>query len=189
MTSDESDQRGGEQRDDRLTAIERRLAALEARVGQARPVATAAGAADAAAGGAAEEGDTFWALDGLRARYPEDGGVLFTGSVTLPTGGEVQWQHGTLTADVLDPDWADHADTIAALGHPVRLRLLQRALRAPATAHELTEVDGVGSSGQVYHHLRQLTAAGWLRAVGGGRHEIPAARIVPLLVVLAAVAP
>ena len=72
----------------------------------------------------------------------------------------------------------------AALGHPVRLRLLQQVLTGASTVHELTQIDGVGTSGQVYHHLRQLTSAGWLHAVGGGRHEVPVARVVPLLVLL-----
>lgn len=175
----------------RLDAIERRLAALE----DARGTGTADTAP--ADGG---NSDTFWALDGLRARYPEGGGIVYAGSVRLPEyaaaddgegatrgGGEVRWQEGELTADLLEPDWAQHADALAALGHPVRLRLLQGVLHGMTTAQELTATEGVGSSGQVYHHLHQLTAAGWLRAVGGGRHEIPAARIVPLLVVLRAV--
>ncbi|WP_435827490.1 hypothetical protein [Actinoplanes philippinensis] len=42
----------------------------------------------------------------------------------------------------------------------------------------------MGTSGQVYHHLRQLVAAGWLHTIGGGRHEVPAARVIPLLSLL-----
>ncbi len=50
----------------------------------------------------------------------------------------------------------------------------------------LVGIDGFGTSGQLYHHLRQLVAAGWLRTAGRGRYEVPPARVVPLLVVLAA---
>ena len=53
------------------------------------------------------------------------------------------------------------------------------------TAAELAGVDGVGTSGQIYHHLRQLAAVGWLHTAGQGRFEVPAARVVPLLVALA----
>src|SRR5690606_18106539 len=85
--------------------------------------------------------------------------------------------------DLLGADWTEEADVLVALGHPVRLRLLQRVLGGATTVAELVDTDGVGTSGQVYHHLRQLTAAGWLRALGGGRYEVPVARVVPLLAV------
>lgn len=166
--------------DDRLSALEERLAALEALVERAIE-----GRSRDAPSPPVNVDETFWALEGLRARYG-DGGVLYTGSVRLPTGGEVRWQRGTLTPDVLESDWAARAETLAALGHPVRLRLLHHVLHGATTAHELTDTDGVGSSGQVYHHLRQLVATGWLRSIGGGRHEVPAARVVPLLVILEA---
>ena len=73
----------------------------------------------------------------------------------------------------------------AALGHTLRLRLLREILGGRRTATELAGLDEVGTSGQIYHHLRQLTAAGWLRQAGRGRYEIPAGRVVPLLVALA----
>ncbi|MEI2647681.1 MAG: hypothetical protein V9G15_01380 [Dermatophilaceae bacterium] len=54
-------------------------------------------------------------------------------------------------------------------------------LRGHTTARELADLEDVGTTGQVYHHLRQLVSAGWLRARTGGRHEVPAERLVPLL--------
>lgn len=47
----------------------------------------------------------------------------------------------------------------------------------------LGEIEGTGTSGQVYHHLRQLVATGWLRA-RGARYEVPAERVVPLLAIV-----
>ncbi|MFF3019595.1 ArsR/SmtB family transcription factor [Streptomyces sp. NPDC057939] len=166
--------------DDRVAALERRLAALEAR-GDARPEP-------------APTGGDFWALEGWKARLAEAGdaagagGVLFTGAVTLPTGERYEWQQAAVTEDVLDPgaEAGRTADSLAALGNPVRLRLLREILAGRRTAAELTALDGVGTSGQVYHHLRQLTAAGWLHTTGRGRHEVPAGRVVPLLVLLSA---
>jgi hypothetical protein len=38
----------------------------------------------------------------------------------------------------------------------------------------------------VYHHLRQLTSAGWLRSAARGRYVVPPERVVPLLTVVAA---
>ena len=160
---------------DRLAALERRVADLEALL--QRPAGPDANAVTPAS-------EVFWALEGLRARVQEPGAVLLTGHVRLPDGRHAHWQQAAATGDLLGGDWAESADGLAALGHPVRLRLLQQVLTGASTVHELTQIDGVGTSGQVYHHLRQLTSAGWLHAVGGGRHEVPVARVLPLLVLL-----
>lgn len=115
--------------------------------------------------------------------------MLYTGSVRLPTGEQYGWQYGAFTEALFDGDWADTAESFAALGHPVRLRLLREILGGLRTAAELAALDGAGTTGQIYHHLRQLTGAGWLHAAGRGRYEVPPARVVPLLVVLTAARP
>ncbi|MGW8883473.1 ArsR/SmtB family transcription factor [Streptomyces sp. NPDC055749] len=173
--------------EERVTELERRLAALERPTG-AEPAARADGPRVDA---------DFWALDGLKRQLDgagdatADGGVLYTGAVRLPTGEQYEWQYGALTAQLLgsdeDPgDWSDAAESLSALGHPVRLRLLREILAGHRTAAELTGLDGVGTTGQIYHHLRQLAGAGWLHTTGRGRYEVPGARVVPLLVVLTA---
>jgi hypothetical protein len=160
-----------------MTALERRLAALEATGGRAPRLG---------------EGD-FWALDGLKEQLAEveaaDGGVLFTGAVRLPTGEQYEWQYGALTERLLADDWPAAADAFAALGHPVRLRLLREILGGRRTAAELAALEEIGTTGQIYHHLRQLTGTGWLQTTGRGRHEVPPGRVVPLLVVLSAARP
>ncbi|MDQ0697589.1 MULTISPECIES: ArsR/SmtB family transcription factor [Streptomyces] len=163
----------------RVAELERRLTALE----RQDPGSPRLG-----------DGD-FWALDGLKQQLAKvgeaaaDGGVLYTGSVRLPTGESYEWQYGALTEALVDGDWADAAESFAALGHPVRLRLLREILGGLRTAAELAALDEVGTTGQIYHHLRQLTGAGWLHAAGRGRYEIPPVRVVPLLVVLTAARP
>ncbi|KOG79023.1 MULTISPECIES: ArsR/SmtB family transcription factor [Streptomyces] len=165
----------------RVAELERRLTALEGRDSDS-------------ASPPLGDGD-FWALEGLRQQLTDvgeagaDGGVLYAGSVRLPTGEQYGWQYGALTEALLDGDWADAADSFAALGHPVRLRLLREILGGLRTAAELAALDGAGTTGQIYHHLRQLTGAGWLQAAGRGRYEVPPARVVPLLVVLTAARP
>ncbi|MFF2849520.1 ArsR/SmtB family transcription factor [Streptomyces sp. NPDC058001] len=168
----------------RVAALEARLAALEAaeRESPDRPRLA--------------EGD-FWALNGFKAQLADagagDGGVLFTGAVRLPTGEWYEWQHGALAAPLFadgpDGDWSDAAESLAALGHPVRLRLLREILGGRRTAAELTELEGLGTTGQIYHHLRQLTGAGWLHTTSRGRYEVPGTRVVPLLVALTAARP
>ena len=56
------------------------------------------------------------------------------------------------------------------------------------SAAELGSHEQLGTSGQTYHHLRQLVSAGWLRSTGRGRYAIPPERVIPLLVTIAAVA-
>lgn len=166
--------------EERVAELERRMAALEG----AERRAPAVGEAD------------FWALEGLKAQLARigdeaegGGGVLFTGAVGLPTHERYEWQFGALTEQLLEDDWSAAADSFAALGNPVRLRLLREIVGGRRTAAELAELEGLGTTGQIYHHLRQLTAAGWLHATGRGRYEVPGARVVPLLVALTAARP
>jgi len=173
----------------RVAELERRLTALERQDRESPRLG---------------DGD-FWALNGLKQQLADvgeaaaDGGVLFTGAVRLPTGERYEWQYGALTGALLEEegtegedrpdDGSATADALAALGHPVRLRLLREILGGRRTAAELAALDAVGTTGQIYHHLRQLTGAGWLHTAGRGRYEVPAVRVVPLLVVLTAATP
>lgn len=154
---------------DRLGALEARVAKLEAPDAPAQPPA-----ADATI------------LDRLRSEAPESAGVAFAGSLALPGGRRVEWQMGHPAAGLLDADWSDIAPALAALGHPVRLRLLNAVLAGTHETAALAEVLADGTTGQLHHHLRELTATGWLRAERRGRYEIPADRVVPLLVAIAA---
>lgn len=133
------------------------------------------------------DGDTFWALEGLQARVDDAAGaVLLTGSVELEPGEPHVWQQGATTAGLLEADWSDTVPALDALAHPVRLQLLQLVATGTRRTADLNAADGLGTSGQLHHHLRQLVAAGWLRTAGRGHYEIPATRVVPLLVILTA---
>ncbi|MFE0422289.1 ArsR/SmtB family transcription factor [Streptomyces sp. NPDC058953] len=175
----------------RVAELEIRLAALEER--EERRSAVPSPAAGPDEGREEGDGDSFWALNAFKEQLAvlgaEDGGVLYTGDVRLPTGERYEWQFGALTADLLDRDWTTVSDALAALGHPVRLRLLREILGGRRTAAELAELDDLGTSGQIYHHLRQLTASGWLHTAGRGRYAVPPARTVPLLVAFLAAQP
>ncbi|MET4925843.1 helix-turn-helix domain-containing protein [Streptomyces sp. PSRA5] len=168
--------------EERVAELERRLAALE-HTGPQSPPRPLRGERP---GPTAD--DALRPLQHLEEQLAEvpGGGVTYTGSVRLPTEQRYRWQFTELTDQVLDADWSVTADCFAALGHAVRLRLLREILGGLRTAAELTELDDMGTTGQIYHHLRQLTGAGWLQTTGRGRYEVPAARVVPLLVMLSA---
>lgn len=161
----------------RVAELERRIAALEG--GRATPAQ-----ADTTA-----PGDELWAVNRLRAEFSgsgvTNGGVLVTGSGRLPAGDEYGWQMAFTTDDLLLDDADGAAECLAALSSPVRLRLLRAILAGRRTASDLAELDGVGTSAQIYHHLRQLAAVGWLQTAGRGRFEVPKGRVVPLMVALA----
>lgn len=159
----------------RVRVLEQQVAALQEDrpnpVGQGEPV---------------PDPEKFWALRELKTRSPDTGAVLFTGSVRTPEDEPVEWQQCASTDTLLAQDWSEFADTLAALGQPVRLTLLHAVLGGTRTVAELGTLEGVGTSGQLYHHLRQLVSAGWLRTAGRGRYEVPATRTVPLLAILSA---
>jgi Helix-turn-helix domain len=160
--------------------LEPRLAELEARVARLEEASTGSPVAEPDATA------TFWALDGLKERLPDPGGVLFTGAVTLEDGGRAEWQQAYPTDAVLD-SFGDQASALSALAHPVRLVILREMLRGERSAAELGAHERLGTSGQTYHHMRQLVAAGWLRSTGRGRYAVPTERVIPLLVAIAAV--
>lgn len=162
----------------RLEAVERRLDRLDRRESQP----TAAPEADG--------GRRFWALEGIKARLPaETGGVLLAGVAPLPTGEHYEWQWAQPMERLLSRNWAELSKGLAALAHPVRLRLLQLILTGTKSSADLQAADELGTSGQLYHHLRQLVAAGWLVQTMRGQYAVPGDRVVPLLALLLAAAP
>lgn len=153
--------------EERLTAVERRLDALEERPG---PPTTAG---------------EFWVLEGLRpAAEGNDGVVLWAGTVQTADG-PVDWQMGRMAEDLLHADDLEvMADRLAALGHPVRLALLLAVIRGTTKVTELAEHLQLASTGQVYHHIKALSAAGWLRQATRGHVSVPPERVIPVLVAL-----
>lgn len=156
---------------DRLDGIERRLAALEDRDPPSAP--------------AADTDDQFWALTALKEQVGPPGAVLFTGSVTVAEGERYEWQEGRVYEQLREQDWSELAQSLSALAHPVRLALIQEVVRGRRATSELVAEERFGTSGQLYHHLRQLVSAGWLKQTGRGRYAVPVERMIPLLAILA----
>ena len=164
----------------RLDAVEERLDRIERR-------SRGAGVDGPVAPHDPDPGQAFWVLDGLKARLaPGAGAVVLAGFAPLPTGEQYAWQYGQATQDLLGASWLGLSKAIAALGHPVRLRLLQLILTGTRSAADLQSLGELGTSGQLYHHLRQLMVAGWLVQTTRGHYSVPGNLVIPLLVLLLA---
>ncbi|MSR98437.1 winged helix-turn-helix transcriptional regulator [Arthrobacter sp. BL-252-APC-1A] len=112
--------------------------------------------------------------------------MLFAGTAAVGPGERYEYQYGLETAHLLDVDWTAYAETLASLGNPVRLSILRAVLGGTETVAQLVEELGAGTAGQIYHHVNQLLAQGWLAAHARSRYRIPAPRVIPLLAILTA---
>jgi plasmid stabilization system protein ParE/DNA-binding transcriptional ArsR family regulator len=162
--------------------LAQRVAALEAAV---RSLAVPAATAPRARSEVRGEGD-FFVLDGLQARAGERGAVVYGGVLHQADGTQVRWQMGRLQDDLMALAWGEQAAALAALGHGVRLQLLQALMAGAQSVQQLVGLPGMGTTGQLYHHLRELEAAGWVHSVQRGSYAVPAERKVPLMAIVTA---
>lgn len=139
------------------------------------------------------DSDRWWLLERLArntgpgfSRAGASGSVAYGGRVGAPGTGELVWQLEHAVPDVLDGDLGAASAVLGALGHPVRLEILRRLVLGARTLGELQELAGTGSSGQIHHHLRELRAAGLIVQPRRNHYAIPADRVVPVLVIVAA---
>lgn len=114
------------------------------------------------------------------------GVVAYQGEVHLH--GDVSWRIGYSPDAVLELSVARTTEVFAALGHPVRVQIVRALLRGPANAADLQEAAGLGSTGQVYHHLKALVSANVVEQHSRGDYRIGAEKVVPLLVSMLAAA-
>ncbi|WP_026234867.1 ArsR/SmtB family transcription factor [Calidithermus timidus] len=129
--------------------------------------------------------DKFWALHALAQNDDGGGRIVYAGVLETPKAGRVAWQKEAAVAELLKADWTQEAPVLGALGHPIRLAILKSLLMGSQTIQELLEIPGLGTSGQLYHHLRELQAVGWVHQERRNYYAIPKDQIVPLLVIIA----
>ena len=168
---------------ERVTALTERVAALEAGLGRTDPIARdlAPGELDAGLLQRLQQrsGPEFDATN-------ETGSVLYAGAATV-AGGSYLWQMERPVPGLLGIDDELIAETLAAVSSPTRVRLLKAVLRGARETHELQAALGGVSTGQLYHHLKELTAAGLVVQKGRGRYEVAPQTVVPVLAIIAAV--
>lgn len=167
----------------RVRELERRVALLEG--GRAAPPPPRP----------AVDPERFWALARLAERTGpafDRGGVagslLYAGRATTPGGGDLIWQAEHPLPDVLAEGWDEAAVVLAALGSPFRLEIIRALLLGRGTVQELQEIPGLGTSGQLYHHLRDLQSVGVVTQRRRGRYGVAGDKVVPCLIIIAAAA-
>ncbi|MGW0523598.1 ArsR/SmtB family transcription factor [Crossiella sp. NPDC003009] len=128
------------------------------------------------------------ALEGIAEQaVAEAGGVIsYQGRLSAP---DLEWSITLPATRVLALPDGPRIEVLAALGHPVRAKVVRLlAEQGARSAAELQAEAEVGSTGQLYHHLKPLTAAGLVEQDGRGRYRLRGTALVPALVLLAAAA-
>lgn len=115
----------------------------------------------------------------------ERGAVLYAGAARFGDRSYV-WQVERPAPGLLEVEEDLLAGVLSALASPPRLRLLKALLRGSSGGQQLQKALGDASVGQLYHHMKELQAAGLVIQKGRGAYEVGAQAVVPLLAVLAA---
>jgi DNA-binding transcriptional ArsR family regulator len=111
------------------------------------------------------------------------GTVVYAGAGPGPDGLNA-WQVARPWSDLAEVDPGLVAAPLAGLASPHRIQILQVLLRGPATTAEITDRLEGPSSGQLFHHLKELLAAGLLYQPNRGTYAVRHQHVVPLLTVL-----
>lgn len=121
--------------------------------------------------------------------YDEDHpSVVFYSGHVSQNGQEVRWEpQERRMQQLLEMNSDKAAKVLSALGNKQRLDILRSVLIEPLSGSELVERLNMGTTGQLYHHLKALLGADLLVQEPGGKYTIPAHRCLPFLLLLAAV--
>ena len=113
------------------------------------------------------------------------GAVLYAGAVSVGDR-EYLWEMERPVPGLLSLKPEVITPILSALASPQRLQLLRALLLGPKSSHELKEALGVSSAGQLYHHLKELVAAGIVEQRDRTAYQLAARHVVPLLAIMAA---
>ncbi len=124
-------------------------------------------------------------LEGDGSSEPGAATVVYAGAGPWEDG-TVAWQIGRGWDDVRAASDEAVARVLSALANGTRLRILGELLRGPVATGELADRLDQPSSGQLFHHLKELIAAGVIHQPVRGTYAIRRHHAVPLLAVLSA---
>lgn len=101
-------------------------------------------------------------------------------------GDPVAWQVRRTWEEVLDASGDGLGATLSALASGPRLRIVAALVRGPVSTGDLADRLDQGSTGQLFHHLKELLAVGIVHQPQRGVYAIRAAQVVPVLAILSA---
>jgi DNA gyrase subunit B len=115
--------------------------------------------------------------------WEEMGGIFFSGQYS-----SFRWEPQEKRVDkLLSLDGDKVSKILSALGHKQRIDILRAVLQEPLTGAELVDRLNMGTTGQLYHHIKALQGADLLtQDERGGRYTFPSNRALPFLLLLAA---
>ncbi|MCZ8512265.1 ATP-binding protein [Paenibacillus filicis] len=119
----------------------------------------------------------------------ENGGAVFYSGHYRNRDSRFRWEPQERSLETLvNLQGEKAAKVLAALGQKQRLEILLEVLKEPVSGPELVERLHMGTTGQLYHHLKALLSADLIRQEErGGRYMLAQERSLPLLLLLAAV--
>jgi DNA-binding transcriptional ArsR family regulator len=100
--------------------------------------------------------------------------------------GVLVWQMGRAWSDLTGPASERSAGLFSALANPHRVRIVAELLQGRLATAELARRLDQPSSGQLFHHLKELLAAGVVHQPVRGTYAIAEHRVIPLLALLSA---
>ncbi len=129
--------------------------------------------------GGAAAGELTSTLAQLQERIGRLEGQVFGERAIEAHGGSAGMDGNAIFAVPLDGS----VRVLAALASMPRLALYRAVLEQPATSGELMKAAGLNTTGQLYHHLRELIGAGLIMQEGRDRYalvpeRLPAARTI-----------
>jgi hypothetical protein len=101
-------------------------------------------------------------------------------------GGEVRWQIIRGWGNVLAETDGRSAALFSSLSSPSRLRIVGTLMSGQMTTSELARRLDQPSTGQLFHHLKELLAAGVIHQPVRGTYAIRAEHAVPLMAMMCA---
>jgi DNA-binding transcriptional ArsR family regulator len=112
-----------------------------------------------------------------------DGRIVYAGAGPWADG-TVAWQIGRGWADIGEAGEDAIASLFGALANPHRIRILRELVTGPVSTSELAERLDQPSSGQLFHHLKELLAAGVIYQPERGTYAIRREDVIPVLAAL-----
>jgi ArsR family transcriptional regulator len=97
---------------------------------------------------------------------------------------DVRWRQRLALQSVFAASPELLAQLFAALSSPHRVIILRTLYEGPRTSQQLQELLGMGSAGQLYHHLKELLAMGLILQRGRSAYTIEPTKVIPICIAL-----